>query len=80
MRELTQCAVERECRTDPDKRDQRDKDSVALLVDSEGLFADDGNGPEYLVRLFTMATMVSSCLICNNKISNTVGKVGGALS
>ena len=72
--ELTQRMVERERRTDPDKRDQRDKDSAALPVDSEGLFANDENGREYSVRLFTIAAVVSSCLIFNNEISNTAGK------
>eukprot|EP00435_Cladocopium_sp_Y103_P023680 s3071_g5.t1 len=56
-----------------DQRDGSD-DSVMLMLDTEGLFADEGITPDYFVRLFTMVGVLSSVMILNNKISNTVAE------
>ena len=48
------------------------RDTAVLFLDSEGLFADDGTDPDYFVRLFTITCVLSSVMILNNKISNTV--------
>ena len=48
------------------------RDTALLFLDSEGLFAEDGTDPDYFVRLFTIACVLSSVMILNNKISNTV--------
>ena len=47
---------------------------LLLLLDSEGLFADDGVHQDYCVRLFTIVGVLSSVMILNNKISNTVAE------
>ena len=47
-------------------------DTALLFLDSEGLFAEDGTDPDYFVRLFTITCVLSSVMILNNKISNTV--------
>ena len=49
-------------------------DSIMLMLDTEGLFADEGIHPDYFVRLFTMVGVLSSVMILNNKISNTVAE------
>jgi len=56
-----------------DQRDDSDA-SVMLMLDTEGLFADEGITPDYFVRLFTMVGVLSSVMILNNKISNTVAE------
>ena len=48
------------------------RDTALLFLDSEGLFAEDGTDPDYFVRLFTITCVLSSVMILNNKISNTV--------
>ena len=64
--ELTQCRFQT-------NRSQCDPDSVVLLLDAEGLFADEaGKGPDYFVQLFTIVAVLSSSMILNSKIDNIV--------
>ena len=64
--ELTQCRLQ-------GNTSQPDPDSVVLLLDAEGLFADEaGKGSDYFVQLFTIVAVLSSSMILNSKISNIV--------
>ena len=42
-----------------------DENSIVIFLDSEGLFALDGKGESYHVRMFTIMTVLSSCMIFN---------------
>lgn len=58
----------------PTKSGSHCDESILLMLDTEGLFADEGISPDYFVRLFTMVGVLSSVMILNNKISNTVAE------
>ena len=53
---------------------EKEKDTAVLFLDTEGLFADDGTDSDYFIRLFTVTCVLSSVLILNNKICNTVAE------
>ena len=64
--ELTQCRLK-------GNTSQLDPDSVVLLLDAEGLFADEaGKGSDYFLQIFTIVALLSSSMILNSKIDNIV--------